>query len=344
MSTLAAKPCSSAAAAAARFRGRITILALLLGVVFLLSLLWGKYPEPGLIPLHLLGSDALARELVFNIRLPRIVMALLLGAALASAGNVFQMIFGNPMVEPGFLGVSQGAAFGAGLCLLFLSRSLWAVQLTAALFGLLGLGLSYYLARKIRYGGWVLRLILSGIAVSALFNAGIGLIKYGADPMTELPEITFWILGGLYSVEWPDVAYAAPPVLAASLLLWKMRWRLNILSLNDDTAFSLGARPGRERFLLLSVAAAATAAVVSVAGIIGWAGLIVPHIVRRLFRTDGRWSVPGSLLGGALFMLICDDLARLLLPGEIPLGIITSCLGAVLFILVLATRYVRFKP
>ena len=310
-------------------------------IAAILSVFLGKYPANGFMPLKRLSEDPLALRLVLNIRLPRVVMALLLGAALASAGNVFQMIFGNPMVEPGFLGVSQGAAFGAGFCIVAVTGSLWAVQLSAALFALCGLGCSYVLAKKIRYGGWVLRLILSGIAVSAVFSSGIGLIKFVADPMTELPEITFWMLGGLYSVEWTDVVYVAPVVVVACAVLWKMRWRINVLSLNEETAYSLGTRPGFEKFLVLAVAAVATAAVVSVAGIIGWVGLIVPHVVRRLFRADGRYSVPASIVVGAGFSLVCDDIARLLLPGEVPLGIITSAIGAVLFILVLATKYVR---
>lgn len=318
----------------------VALWTLLLGLA-VLSVLLGKYPRSGLMPLKLLAEDPLAGQLVLNIRLPRVIMALLLGSALASAGNVFQMIFGNPMVEPGFLGVSQGAAFGAGFSIIFLSSSLAVVQLSAAVFAVTGLGFSYFLAKKIRYGGWVLRLILSGIAVSAVFSAGLGLIKFAADPMTELPEITFWMLGGLYSVQWRDIMYAGPIVVAACAILWKMRWRINVLSLNEETAYSLGTRPGAERFFVLAVAAIATAAVVSVAGIIGWVGLIVPHIVRRLFRADGRYSIPGSIAVGAMFALVCDDIARLLTAGEIPLGIITSCIGAVLFILVLATRYVR---
>lgn len=323
------------------FKTAMAGLTVLLAVLTVLSVLLGKYPRTGFMPFSLLAEDRLAQQLVLNIRLPRVIMALLLGAALASAGNVFQMIFGNPMVEPGFLGVSQGAAFGAGVSILFISNSLWAVQLSASFFAVVGLGFSYVLAKKIRYGGWVLRLILSGIAVSAVFSAGLGLIKFAADPMTELPEITFWMLGGLYSVQWRDIYYAGPIVLVACTVLWKMRWRINVLSLSEETAYSLGTRPGAERFFVLAVAAIATAAVVSVAGIIGWVGLIVPHIVRRLFRADGRYSVPASMVVGALFTLLSDDLARLLIPGEIPLGIITSCIGAVLFILVLATRQVR---
>ncbi|MBN2051672.1 MAG: iron ABC transporter permease [Spirochaetales bacterium] len=325
------------------FTGALTGLSALLLLLMVLSVLLGRYPQTGFTPLRSLLEDALALRLVLTLRLPRVLTAVLLGAALASAGNAFQMIFGNPMVEPGFLGVSQGAAFGAGFCIVFITGALWAVQLSAALFAILGLGFSYYLARKIRFGGWVLRLILAGIAVSAVFSAGIGIIKFAADPMTQLPEITFWLLGGLHSVQWRDVYYAAPIVVAACTILVLLRWRINVLSLSEETAYSLGTRPGTERFLVLTIAAVATAAVVSVAGIISWVGLIVPHLTRRLFRADGRYSVPASMVLGGIFTLICDDAARLLFPGELPLGVITSLLGAVLFIVVLALKQVRVK-
>ena len=170
-------------------------LAVLLVVVFLVSVFMGRYPGPGLMTLDRLSSDELARSLVFNLRLPRLLTAVLLGMSLSAAGVIFQMIFGNPLVEPGFLGVSQGASFGAAFSIIFLTHSAWAVQSSAALFAFMGLGLSYFIARRVRFGGWVLRLVLAGIAVSALFSAGLGVLKYVADPLSQLPEITFWLLG-----------------------------------------------------------------------------------------------------------------------------------------------------
>ena len=280
-------------------------------------------------------QDELAQRLVFNLRLPRLLTGILLGMSLASAGVVFQMLFGNPLVEPGFLGVSQGASFGAAFCIVFLANKAWAVQSFAAIFALIGLSLSYYLARKIRYGGWVLRLVLSGIAVSALFSSGLGIIKYLADPLSQLPEITFWLLGGLWSVTWKQFISILPMVLVGLYISYRMRWRLNLLSLSDETSFSLGATPGRERTLLLLCSVAATAAVISVAGMVGWIGLIVPHIARRIFGADARYVLPGSMLLGAIFTIVCDDMARLLLAGEIPLGIFTSLIGAAGFILLL---------
>lgn len=318
-------------------RRTLSVLGGLFLVAFLASLFLGRYPRPYWMPIALLRDDPLAQRLVVNLRLPRILTACLLGASLAAAGAVLQMIFRNPLVEPGFLGVSQGAAFGAAFSILFLDGGPLATEAVATVFAGLGLVFSHLLARRIRYGGWTLRLVLAGIAISALFSAGLGLLKYVADPLTELPAIVFWILGALWGVTWQDVLYIAPMVIPALIVIYLMRWRLNLLSLPDEIAFSLGTAPGRERTLLLGAAVVAVAAIVSVAGIVGWVGLIVPHIARRLVGADAQGAVPVSILCGALFALLCDDMARVLIAGEIPLGILTSLFGAGLF-LVLLTR------
>ena len=312
-------------------------------LVFALSLLVGRYPGPVLLSPERLAGDDLAQRLVFNLRLPRLLTAVMLGMSLSAAGMVLQMILGNPLVEPGFLGVSQGAAFGAALSIIFLGSAAWLVQGAAILFAGLGLVLSYTLARRARMGGWVLRLVLAGIAVSALFSAGVGVLKYIADPLRQLPEITFWLLGGLWSITWTQVRSIAPVVLIGLYVMYRMRWRLNLLSLDDATAFSLGVSPGRERALVLTAAVAATAAVVSVAGMVGWIGLIVPHIARRLFGADARHALPAAMLMGGLLAVLCDDAARTLLAGEIPVGILTSLVGALLFIAMMMTRNIRVE-
>jgi iron complex transport system permease protein len=199
------------------------------------------------------------------------------------------------------------------------------------------------LARRIRYGGWILRLILSGIAVSALFSSGVGVLKYLADPLTQLPDIVFWMLGGLWGVTWTDVLYVLPPVTAGLIVLYLMRWRLNLLSLDDDTGFSLGLSPGRERILILVASVAATAAVVSVAGVVGWIGLLIPHIARRLTGADAQRALPAAILLGGIFALLCDNLARTLLAGEIPFGILTSLFGAILFMVMMLSRNIRMQ-
>ncbi len=317
----------------------LTCLAL---VVLGGSLLVGRYPAPYWMPPRYLWEDAFAQRLVLQLRLPRVLTAFLMGAALASAGTVFQMIFRNPLVSSGFLGVSQGAAFGAAFSILFLSRAPLAVQSTAGLGAFSGLLFSYLLAQRIRYGDWALRLVLAGIAISALFSAGVGLLKYVADPLSELPEIVFWMLGGLWSVTWRDLTLVLPITALSMTLLLLMRWRLNLLALRDETAFSLGAAIHRERAVLLVAAVVATSALVAVAGIVGWIGLIVPHLARRLVGSDAQHALPASMLIGGIFALICDDLARTLLSGEIPLGIITSLLGALIFVGMLSSS--RLAP
>jgi len=314
-----------------------------LSVLFILSLLVGRYPSLGLITLERINTDELAKLLVFNLRLPRLLTALLLGVSLSASGTVFQTLFGNPLVEPGFLGVSQGAAFGASICIVFLGGSSFLVQGSAALFAMAGLGFSYLLARRIRYGGWVLRLVLAGIAVSALFSAGIGVLKYMADPLSQLPEITFWLLGGLSSITWSKFLSILPVTLISLVILFLLRWRLNLLALSEETAFSMGAAPKRERILLLTAAVLPTAAVISVAGMVGWVGLIMPHIARRLFGSDTRYTLPAAMLLGGMFTILCDDLSRTLLAGEIPLGILTSLLGAVIFIGLMVSRGVKVE-
>lgn len=307
-------------------------MASALFVVFIISALIGRYPAPGFLSFERLASDDLAQRLLFNLRLPRLITALLLGMTLSAAGMVFQLLFSNPLVEPGFLGVSQGAAFGAAFSIVFLGGSALITQTSAAAFALAGLAFSYLLARRLRYGGWVLRLVLAGIAVSAFFSAGLGLLKYLADPLTQLPEITFWLLGGLASLTWNKLLAILPAVLIGLTVIILYRWRLNILALDEQTAFSLGIPAGRERLLLIFAAVLPTAALISVSGMVGWVGLIIPHIARRLFRADARYSLPAAILLGGIFTMLCDDLARTLLTGEIPLGILTSLFGALIFL------------
>jgi len=294
-------------------------------------------------PLSVLFNDELGRNLVLNLRIPRLITSALLGMSLATAGGVMQMLFRNPLVEPGFLGVTQGAGFGAALSILFLSTSPLVVELSATAFAVIGLLFSYFVARRVRFGGWVLRLVLSGIAVSALFSAGLGILKYMADPVSQLPEIVFWLLGGLWSVTWSDLLYILPVVVIGLVIIFLMRWRLNLLSLSDETAFSLGVSVGRERALLLAASVAVTAVVVSVAGIVGWIGLIIPHIARRIAGANAAAFIPVSISLGAVFGIVSDDLARTLMMGEIPLGIITSLIGAGVFLIMMTSRRMRIS-
>jgi iron complex transport system permease protein len=312
-------------------------LLLPLAAVALAAALAGRYPTPGFTSPLVFARDPLALRLLLGVRLPRIAAGILLGASLAGAGTVFQMIFANPLVEPGFLGVSQGAAFGAALGLVAFHAGPAGVQALALAGGVAGLAASYLVARVFRYGGWVLRLVLAGIAVSALLSAGVGALKLTADPLGELPEITFWLLGGLWRVSWRDVLAVLPAVAAGLATVLLLRGRLDVLSLDDRVAHSLGAAATRERLVLLLAATLATAAAVSMSGLVGWIGLMAPHTARRLFGASSRSSLPASILLGAAAILVCDTLARTLLPAEIPLGIVTAILGASSFLGLMAS-------
>lgn len=328
----------------ARRRRLIGLLAAGLIALLALSILLGRYPAPGLMLWSRLQEDELAARLVLNLRIPRLLTALLLGMTLSAAGMVFQLLFGNPLVEPGFLGVSQGAAFGAAFAIVLLGGGALMTQASAAAFALAGLAFSYVMARRLRFGGWVLRLVLAGIAVSALFSAGVGLLKYIADPLTQLPEITFWLLGSLASITWPKLLSVLPAVIVSLFVMLLFRWRLNVLSLNEETAFSLGAAPNRERLVLILAAVVPTAALISISGMVGWIGLIVPHITRRLFDADTRFGLPATMLIGSIFAMLCDNAARTLLSGEIPLGILTSLLGALIFLGLMTAQQFRSRP
>jgi iron complex transport system permease protein len=307
-------------------------------ISFMLSLLIGRYPKAGIAnPLGIIHDPLLVR-IVIDVRLPRVLLAITGGAALAAAGFVFQMLFANPLVEPGFLGVSQGAAFGAALAITLFGFSAMVVQISATIFGLLALLVSYRLAKSFHFGGWILRLILSGIAVGAMYSAGLSVIKLVADPTTSLQDITFWMMGGLWNSTWGNAWSVLPILWVALLLLASLRWRINILSLDDRTAHAIGISVKREKPLMLFIATVATTAIISVAGLVGWVGLIVPHLARRMLGSDARFALPGSMLIGSIFLLLCDTVGRTLLSSEIPLGVLTSLVGAVLFIIILSRK------
>lgn len=323
--------------------GPLLLLAGLGMLAVAASIFIGRYPAPYWMSPSVLFSDELGRRLVLYLRVPRILTAFLMGMTLSAAGTVMQTIFRNPLVSAGFLGVSQGAAFGAALGIIFFSASAVVIEVSATLFALLALVFAYLLAWNIRYGDWVLRLVLAGIISSALFSSGIGVLKYVADPLEQLPSIVFWLMGGLWSVTWREFFYVLPVAVASLVVLYLLRWRLNILALRDDTAFSLGVSPFKERAVALIAAVAGTAVVVSVAGVVGWIGLIVPHITRRIVGTDVAYVLPGSMLLGGTLALVCDNLARTLLAGEIPLGIVSSLIGSVLFVVIFFRNDVRMS-
>jgi len=325
-----------------RARGALGgVLLATLVAAFTLSLFVGRYPAPGFMNPSILGSDELARQIVFNSRLPRMLGAVLLGLVLGGAGASLQSVFGNPLVDAGFLGVSQGAAFGAALALILGLRAYSMVAVFAFCAAVLALGLSLWLAERFKYGGQILRLILAGLAVSAFFSALLAMMKYVADPLKQLPDIVFWTMGSMVPMSWQRLESAAPVALAALALLFGMRWRVNLLSLDDAVSHSLGVRPTLERRAVSIAAAAGVGVMTAVCGVVGWVGLVVPQLVRAIDGPDGRTVVPRSMLGGAIFVLVSDTLARSVFSGEIPLGIVTSLFGALSFAFLLTLRRVE---
>jgi len=325
-----------------RASGRLAASLGVLLVATAAALLFGRYPSPGFIDPRALLDDPLALRVVLLVRLPRTLGALLLGAALGASGAALQFVFANPLVDAGFLGVSQGASFGAALAMVLGGGSI-ALFGSAFGFAVLALGMSVAMAARIRFGGAVLRLLLSGIAVSAFFSALVSLLKYGADPLKTLPEITYWLMGGLSAVTWKTLSIAAPIAAISIIGLVALRWRTALLSLDEATAASLGARPRLERAVVLGLAAAGVAAVTAMAGVVAWVGLIVPHIARLTLRGDGSPTVPGSAILGALFVVVCDALSRGLFSGELPLGVTTSLVGTVAFFALLVGRRVNVE-
>ena len=309
----------------------------------LLFLFAGRYPKGGFTFPENPMDDNMMRNIMLNVRLPRIILAVMAGAILSAAGFTFQMLFSNPLVEPGFLGVSQGAAFGAALIIVAGNNSSMMIQLSASFFGLFALGASYFLAKKFRFGGWLLRLVLSGIAISAIFYSGLGVIKLVADPTKDLQDITFWMMGGLWNSNWNQILSIMPVVLFCLLVIYSYRWKLNLLSLHEKTAYSVGINPKRDRTILLLVATIGTTLTISITGLIGWVGLIMPHLSRKLFGSDSKAALPGSMVMGSLFLLFCDTIGRTLLPTEIPIGLLTSFIGATIFIIILSLKHQEGK-
>jgi iron complex transport system permease protein len=309
---------------------------------FLGALAVGRFPiTPAELPAILLGRAEGPGALVFwNIRLPRVAAAMLVGAALAAAGAAFQGMFRNPLASPDLLGVSAGASLGAVLGI-FLGLPVAAVQGLAFAGGIAAVAGVAALAGAVRgprgFGGDpVLVLILAGIALGALMGAAISLLKILADPYNQLPAITFWLLGTLSAATRADILAAAPAALAGLVGLFVIRWRLNLLTLGEDEARSLGVNTAVLRAGAIGFATLATAAVTALAGAVGWIGLVVPHMARMLGGPDMRRLVPLSMILGAAFLLAVDTVARTAGRMEIPLGILTAVLGTPLFVWLLA--------
>ncbi len=277
----------------------------------------------------------LYHTIIWRIRTPRVLLTIMTGICLAASGAVFQGCFKNPLVEPYILGTSSGAAFGASLGIMFPSFFM-SIQVLAFSFGFLAVGLAYTMAR-IRGETPLVNLILSGIITGSVFTALVGIVKYLARD-EALREIVFWLMGGFYYAGWRDVYLMLPIALAGFMMLWASGWKINVLSMGDKEARALGVDPEKNKFILITLSTLMTAAAVSSVGIIPWVGLMIPHAARLIFGPDHRIVLPASALLGALYLLVCDTIARILTQTEIPVGIITSLIGAPYLFFLVRTR------
>ena len=282
------------------------------------------------------GLDPTIETVVLRIRGPRVAAALVIGAALAAAGAAYQNMFRNPLVSPDILGVSAGAAVGAVLGI-FLSLNVILIQSLAFACGLGAVGLVYVTANAVRGHDPLLVLVLAGVVVGSLLGACVALMKYLADPYNQLPAITFWLLGSLASVSPEDVWSTLPLMLLGLVPMWLLRWRINLLALDDEEARALGVETGRIRLTVIAAATLMTSAAVAISGVIGWIGLVIPHFARLLVGPDFSRLLPTSILLGAGFLLGVDTLARTVARIEIPLGVLTAFVGTPLFLWQLAT-------
>jgi iron complex transport system permease protein len=272
--------------------------------------------------------------ILFKIRFPRIIMAVVIGAGISVAGAAYQALFQNPMISQDILGASQGAAFGAAIGLFFSMTYEQVIGLSFG-FGLLAVG-TVLLFNHFLGSRSILNLILIGMMIGSLFSAAVSFLKLVGDPTNTLPAITYWLMGSLSGIKGQNVLFAAPLILIGMIPILVLRWRLNVISLGEEEAASLGVNSRHLRIILIIAATMITAAAVSVSGLIGWVGLIVPHFARLLVGTDNRYSLPLTAILGSTFLLVVDDFARLMTTSEIPIGILTSFIGAPIFIFLIS--------
>ncbi len=275
----------------------------------------------------------MAYSVIFNVRLPRIILAALVGAGLACSGAAFQGLFTNPLATPDTLGVASGASFGAVIAMMFDSNLIF-VQISALIFGLAACLITYNISR-IKGRSSIVMIVLGGMVVSAMFQAFVSLVKYVADPLDKLPSITYWLMGSMSSSTYKTLMLGSPFIVAGTLMIFVLRWRLNILSLNEDEARSMGMNIKAMRFLVILSASLITSSCVSMCGQVGWVGLLIPHVARMLMGSSNKTVVPVSISLGAVFMLVIDTFARSATAAEIPLSILTAIIGAPFFIALL---------
>lgn len=311
-------------------------------LLFLLSFLIGRYPVMPLTVIKVIAAQALPitpdwsptiESVVINVRLPRVIAAMTVGGGLAIAGASYQGVFRNPLVSPFTLGVSAGAGFGAAAAILLFGQR-YAIQLCAFGGGLMAVALCFAMSRFYRLNSTIV-LVLGGVIVGSLFTALLSLLKYVADPNSKLPVIEFWLLGSLSSVAMKDIVPVLTVIVPAAAVLLMLRWRLNILAMGDEQARVMGVEAGQLRFVFILFSTLIAASAVSISGIIGWVGLVIPHFARIVVGPDFRRLLPATLSLGACYLLIIDDIARTVTAAEVPLGVLTALMGAPVFILLL---------
>ena len=323
-----------------KHRRTVLIMGLVLLLCILGSFTLGRYPVSLPELLGVLGNKlglpitpfwtASVEAAVWNIRLPRVILSVLVGACLAAAGGAYQGVFQNPMASPDILGASAGAGFGAALAILLGASSMW-ITVGAFTASLLTVALVFTVSRHAR-GDRVLGLVLAGIMISSLFQSGTSFLKLVADPNNQLPQITYWLMGSLSGAKWADIGFVLIPMLAGLIPLLLLRWQLNVITMGDDEARAMGVDPRKIRLWTAVCSTLVTASAVSVSGMIGWVGLVIPHMMRRLVGSDYRFLMPASMLGGGIFLLIVDNVSRNATASGIPIGILTAFIGAPFFL------------
>ncbi len=310
---------------------------LITAFVVLAALCIGRYTlSAGEIITYLItgkSNDAMTETLMWGVRVPRVIVAFIVGAGLSVAGVSLQAMFGNPLVSTHVLGVSYSAGFGAALGILLFSHFAY-VESFSLIFGFIGMAMTYTISRK-KGTSSTLMLVLSGVVVGSIFEALTSFIKYIADPEQKLPSITYWLMGSMAGSSMSDVYTALPLIGGATFVLWLLRWRLNVISLQEDEATSLGINLKLTRLIVIIATTVIAASVVSMCGVISFVGLAVPHLTRMLVGNDHRQLLPMSILTGATYMIIIDTCARSLTAAEIPLSILTALIGAPIFAIML---------
>lgn len=326
------------------YKTRFAILLVSFIVVFFGSFMLGKYPIMPNELVRIIASkffdiqqtwpDA-AENVVFQIRLPRVIAGGMIGASLAVAGVSYQGMFQNPMVSPGVLGASNGAGCGAAIAIV-MGLSYYSISAMAFVFGLGAVFLAYGISRVSKINP-VLAMILAGMLISSLFGSITSFVKLIADTESALPAITYWLMGSLVSIQPKDVEFAIIPMLIGMVPLILLRWRINLLTVGEEEALSMGIDTTRLRFVVIVCATLLTSISVAISGVIGWIGLVIPHFCRMLFGYDYRKLIPTNMLFGATFLIVVDNVARMVTTAEIPIGILTSFIGAPIFVYLILT-------